>query len=229
MNSYTLSFLTTDQWLLEKAAFAIKKSVAVPGYLGSEIDPFMCFLEKHDSGQKHLLFIQPYLPYLELCTGNKLRKLYDVELLFLGSFLPKEHIPLLQSNGIVAFISPDEINPECINKMVNDIWEKGYYANKHITIENWVTKPRYQKPTPMPNFTNREIQIISELCHGFIAGEIATKINTSTSNVRYIISNIKQKLSAKSDKEIIAICLANQWVVLERVKFNNQNNFIQNH
>jgi NarL family two-component system response regulator LiaR len=72
-----------------------------------------------------------------------------------------------------------------------------------------------QKPGLGPDLTERELQVLTLLVRGQSNSEIATQFNISLATVKYHLSNIFNKLGAKSRVEAVTIALKHNLVEKE--------------
>lgn len=203
----------------------LEKSGLDSGYLGSKNVELKNFIREHVD-KKHVVFLNPTKNYMNVSSPHNLKKLGNVWVIVLGPNLPTDLIGFLQEYQAVGFISFQEINLNSINEMMASISSKGYVANKHIPLEYWLNKMPYSFPRPKPDLTPGEDEVLRYLCHNFSVKEIAEMLDKKEPAIRAHITNLREKLHAKSLLEIVVITMANMWVRIDPSLTSGENPFL---
>ena len=103
---------------------------------------------------------------------------------------------------------------------------KGYVQNSHIPAEHWLNKKPHIFPRPRPELTNGEEEVLKFLCHNFTVKEISERIGKKEPAIRAHITNLREKLHAKSLLEIVIITMANTWVKIDPRLTSGKNPFL---
>jgi DNA-binding CsgD family transcriptional regulator len=214
MPTTLLSILSAHSETLCKVSELISATNVKEGYRGNKNIELKEFILGADH-VKHIVFLKPSKNFMTVSSPNNLRKLGDVEVVILGVELPKDLIGFLQDSHISGFINPDQIDEPTFQKLIGDIEQKGYFANEHIPFEYWVNKSPHSFPRPKPALTAGEERVLQLLCHNFSVKEICIKLEKNEPAIRAHITNIREKLGAKSLLEMVVITMANMWIVID--------------
>jgi DNA-binding CsgD family transcriptional regulator len=152
---------------------------------------------------------------MNVSSPDNLKKVGIVDVVILGAELPIDLIGFVQEYKIAGFISPEELTEASIIKMLLDIEDHGYFANQHIPANYWINKLPYKFPRRKPVLTPLEEQVLKLLCHNLTVKEISVALGKNEPAIRAHISNLREKLFAKSLLEIVVIAMANMWVKID--------------
>lgn len=192
----------------------IKKSKYTTGYLGVGNTEFQEFIRTKPNN-KHLLFLKPSKNLISLTNAKTVKKWGDVNVVILGTVLPKDLISFVLENEISAFVNPKTLTANHIIEITSAITEKGYFANKNIPEGFWLDKKPHVFPRPKPFLTITEEEVLKLLCHNFTVKEISVKLDKNEPAIRAHIANLREKLYAKSLLEIVVITMANMWITID--------------
>jgi len=92
---------------------------------------------------------------------------------------------------------------------LNSIYTKSStYAKKLSHITNAYKRAHAPEQQQQTNLSRREVEVLSDLCHGLTRDEIADNRNLSVNTVKTILQNIYVKLGAANSKDAIHIAIS---------------------
>lgn len=116
--------------------------------------------------------------------------------------------------GANGFLVKDD-SIDLMEKAILDVFEKDFFSTKKIlqAFAKYEGKLLfYDKGKAVPKFTQKEIEILSLICHEYSAKEIANKIGLSPRTVEWHRINIIKKTHSKSTAGIVFYAVKNHLV-----------------
>ena len=226
MINTVISCITTDITTQNQLLTKINTSPFPLGIKTTSFSKFIHFAKQNQS-VKHILFYQPYSHSYDFISPLNLKKYADIYTVLITSQTQKGFSLMIQRFGFHGLITKDGLYHFDLHQNVTSLLEFGFLKNAIRSEKQWVTEKSNVVPTIMPPFTTRQIEVIYLMTHGYDGNGIAKKLSTSTSNIRNIISAIKDILNCTTEKQIITICLANFWVTIHPNKFVCTHQFLK--
>lgn len=214
MSSTYLSILSADTNVRQLMNKLVDDTQFFKGYVGEDNSGLQDFIREQQE-VKHVLFLKPAKDYMTTSSPINLKKLGDVDVVVLGKDLPKDLIGFVQEYKTAGFVNPFEIKAHHIIEIIDAIQQNGFYANEHIPNEYWAKSTPYVFPRPRPDLTIGEEEVLRLLCHNFSVKEICDKLDKKEPAIRAHITNLREKLYAKSLLEIVVITMANMWIKID--------------
>lgn len=224
MSTY-LSILSTDTKTVQLLDGLFQKTQLFLGYTGSNSEGLNQFIKKYLS-EDHLLFMKPTKEFLDSSSPQSLKKLGNVEVIILGNELPNDLIGFIQENKISGFVNPKELTVDSIIQIDKATKDFGYFANEHIPQEYWTNRKPHIFPRPKPKFTTLEEEVLRLLCHNYSVKEICEHLSKNEPAVRAHITNIREKLMARTLMEVVIIAMANMWIPIDSDMTSSKSPFL---
>ncbi len=185
------------------------------GYIGESDILLENFIDTHPNS-RHIVLVEVSFRIFDTISALELMKSPQVYLVALGLSLPIDQIAFLQKSNIKGFVSKQNITQKDCEFIVNQIAQKGYVPNQFISESQWKNKPKHSYPRLMPHLNEREIEILTLLCHGKTGVEIAQIVHTSEANIRKICQKLREIIGVRSNTEIVIVCISNGWIVVNQ-------------
>ena len=222
-----LSILIDDTWLTNKLSHSVLLTNYVLGYVGDNENSLVEYL-LNDDLKDHILFIRPSDKFLFAFNETYLRSLCKIDVIIIGPPLAHEQIALIQSSSISGYITTNDINRELILDIIQQLYKNGFYVNEQIPLKYWLNRPKKRQIIPSPKFTKREKEILTWICHDHSSSEIASFLQTGTSNIRNHVARLKKKTYTKSSNALIALSVKSEWVKITPENFQSHSPFLRN-
>lgn len=220
-----LSVISENSEELNTLEAVFRNSQLDTGYVGSKNLGLKELIHKY-ALKKHLVFMRPSKKFMNVSSPKNLNKIADVSVIILGEELPEDLIGFLIEYDAMGFINPSDVSVAGIHEMLECIEKKGYVENAHIPAEHWLNKKPHIFPRPRPELTNGEEEVLRLLCHNFTVKEISDRLEKKEPAIRAHITNLREKLHAKSLLEIVIITMANTWVKIDPRLTSGKNPFL---
>ncbi|MGZ3900991.1 MAG: response regulator [Bacteroidia bacterium] len=140
----------------------------------------------------------------------------DIKVIMLSMHSGPHFISELMSRGARAFI-PKDCDPDSLFAAIHTVHKEGYYFDKTISEAMLRGLQREKSINPLLNelsLSEREIEILKELCQGKTNKEIADTLKITSSTVDYHRSNIYKKTQSKNITDLLKYAIRNGLVLL---------------
>ncbi len=112
-------------------------------------------------------------------------------------------------NGAAGYLSKDASFEEIKDSVVSALRGEQYIAKN---LRPQIIKSYFQKESLAIKLTNREKEVLREICKGLTMKEIASNLNISIHTVKYHYQNLLDKFSLKRSKELIVFAVQNGYI-----------------
>lgn len=129
----------------------------------------------------------------------------NIKIIILTSFDDKEILKNALEAGVEGFLPKEAISEELI-EAINCVLDGQNYLGKNTSFNsiNYAFKKNSKKTELL---TKTELKIFLLICKGFLSNQIANTLNISVHTVETHKSNIKNKLSIKTDIDYMRIAI----------------------
>ena len=141
--------------------------------------------------------------------AHRLRREYPaVKILVISNEDTKDTVSALLEEGVDGFVSKQMGSVDEITHAIHSILDGyEYYGSDISTLIYQIYISKKKNITETPEFSPREKEIIELCSNGFIAKEIADKLNISVNTVHNHKNNIFQKLNINNTMEMVQYAL----------------------
>jgi DNA-binding NarL/FixJ family response regulator len=142
---------------------------------------------------------------------SKIRKLYpDIKVIILTMEDDEQYILHLISEGVNGYLLKNA-EPDEMEKAILKVVENGYYFSENIStlVVKGMVKGDVSEAIPVPDFNERELQVLELICKEFTATEIAEKLNLSARTVEGYRQKLIEKAGVKNVAGLVIFAVKN--------------------
>lgn len=162
----------------------------------------LVLLEKVSLLEPDIVLLDLRMPEMD---GHEVLKIFSkkypkIKTIILSSDYSEFYVANVIINGASAYIAKNRAIDEVI-KAINAVYNDGYYFNELISQQILEVLHSQKKIYYLINdkkFSEREIQVIQELCKDITPSKIAENLNISENTVQYHKNNIKKKTESET-------------------------------
>jgi len=148
-------------------------------------------------------------------TAKALEILPDLKIIAFSMFSDEEYYYKMIDRGVKGFILKtsgiNELETAIQNVMLGDT----YFSNELLRkIINNFGRPNSNKTGTVDNLTEREIEVLQQICLGLSTDQIAEKLFISPKTVKSHKSNLLEKTVCKNTPALILYAIKNKLVEL---------------
>ena len=148
-------------------------------------------------------------------TEKALELIPDLKIIAFSMFSDEEYYYKMIDRGVKGFI----LKTSGINELENAINKvmagESYFSNELLRkIINNFGRSTYPKPSVQDNLTEREIEVLQQICLGLSTEEIAEKLFISPKTVKSHKSKLLEKTACKNTPLLILFAIKNKIVQL---------------
>ncbi|MDD4992993.1 MAG: response regulator transcription factor [Paludibacter sp.] len=148
-------------------------------------------------------------------TKKAIELIPDIKIIALTMFGDEEYYYKMIDLGVKGFILKSTGIAE-IEKAIRDVMQgESYFSNELLRkiIMNF-SRNNEQKKNDPKNLTEREIEVLQQICLGSTTDEIAQKLNISPKTVKSHRANLLEKTACKNTATLILFALRNKIIDL---------------
>lgn len=148
-------------------------------------------------------------------TKKAIELMPDIKIIALTMFGDEEYYYKMIDLGVKGFILKSTGIAE-IEKAIRDVMQgESYFSNELLRkiIMNF-SRNNEQKKNDTKNLTEREIEVLQQICLGSTTDEIAQKLNISPKTVKSHRANLLEKTACKNTATLILFALRNKIIDL---------------
>ena len=148
-------------------------------------------------------------------TQKAIELIPDIKIIALTMFGDEEYYYKMIDLGVKGFILKSTGIAE-LEKAITDVMQgESYFSNELLRkiIMNF-SRSNEQKKNDNKNLTEREIEVLQQICVGSTTDEIAEKLNISPKTVKSHRSNLLEKTACKNTATLILFALRNKIIDL---------------
>jgi len=154
----------------------------------------------------------PHMNGLE-ATEKALELMPELKIIAFSMFSDEEYYYKMIDRGVKGFILKTSGINELENAIKNVMSGDTYFSNELLRkIINNFGHSNSNKPTLQDNLTDREIEILQQICLGLSTDEIAEKLFISPKTVKSHKSNLLEKTVCKNTPALILFAIKNKIV-----------------
>lgn len=166
----------------------------------------------------HVILLDLKMPVMDGIEAFKhIRSLYpDIMVIIITMEDDKQYIIHMVNEGVNGYLlknaDPDEVETAIVN-----VIEKGFYFPKNISdvvMQNF-TKREKSDNILIPDFTERELEMLELICREYSAVEIAEKLSISVRTTEGYRQKILEKSGAKNYAGLVLKAYKYNWVSLK--------------
>jgi DNA-binding NarL/FixJ family response regulator len=148
-------------------------------------------------------------------TEKAMELMPDLKIIAFSMFSDEEYYYKMIDRGVKGFILKTSGIKELENAIENVMSGDSYFSNELLRkIINNFGHSTNSKPTLQDNLTEREIEILQQICLGLSTEEIAEKLFISPKTVKSHKSNLLEKTVCKNTPALILFAIKNKIVEL---------------
>jgi len=146
-------------------------------------------------------------------TEKALEIMPDLKIIAFSMFSDEEYYYKMIDRGVKGFILKTSGINELENAIKNVMLGDTYFSNELLRkIINNIGRTGTTKTTPKDNLTEREVEILQQICLGLTTEEIAEKLFISPKTVKSHKSNLLEKTVCKNTPALILFAIKNKIV-----------------
>jgi len=154
----------------------------------------------------------PHMNGLE-ATEKAIEIMPDLKIIAFSMFSDEEYYYKMIDRGVKGFILKTSGINELENAIHNVMMGDSYFSNELLRkIINNFGRPNTTKQTALENLTDREIEVLQQICLGLSTEEIAEKLFISPKTVKSHKSNLLEKTVCKNTPSLILFTIKNKIV-----------------
>ena len=152
----------------------------------------------------------PHMNGLE-ATEKAIEIMPDLKIIAFSMFSDEEYYYKMIDRGVKGFILKTSGINELENAIHNVMMGDSYFSNELLRkIINNFGRPNTTKQTALENLTDREIEVLQQICLGLSTEEIAEKLFISPKTVKSHKSNLLEKTVCKNTPSLILFAIKNK-------------------
>jgi len=156
----------------------------------------------------------PHMNGLE-ATEKAMELMPDLKIIAFSMFSDEEYYYKMIDRGVKGFILKTSGINELETAIGNVMMGDSYFSNELLRkIINNFGHASASKPTSHDNLTEREVEILQQICLGLSTEEIAEKLYISPKTVKSHKSNLLEKTVCKNTPALILFAIKNKLVEL---------------
>ena len=179
---------------------------------GKELLELLKGMKKHPD----VILLDIQMPVMDGIEAHKqIRKKYPQQKVLIISMESDEQVMLhLISEGINGYLlknaDPEELEAAIISVLKNDF----YFPKDLSQMVLKGVKQRQVRLNSLPEFSERELEVLELLCKEYTASEIADKLDISTRTVEGYRRKLLEKTASKNVAGLVVFALKNKLVFL---------------
>lgn len=175
------------------------------------------FIELLSTQKPDLVLMDIDMPQMDgiAATKKALELVPDLKIIALTMFEDEEYYYKMIDVGVKGFILKSAGINE-LEKAIHDVMKgESYFSNELLRkiIVNF-NRQKTKIKSGHQDFTDREIEILQQMCLGLTTKEIANKLNISPKTVKSHRSNLLEKAACKNTPSLILFALKNKIIEL---------------
>jgi DNA-binding NarL/FixJ family response regulator len=148
-----------------------------------------------------------------VATEKAMELMPDLKIIAFSMFSDEEYYYKMIDRGVKGFILKTSGINELENAIQNVMLGESYFSNELLRkIINNFGRPTSNKTTVADSLTEREIEVLKEICLGLTTDEIADKLFISPKTVKSHKSNLLEKTVCKNTPSLILFAIKNKIV-----------------
>lgn len=144
----------------------------------------------------------------------------QMKLALYGSIHPGPLIKPLLRMGVCTYFVKDRLNTSELNEMIHEIVQHDFYYTDVVTREVVLSTWPLTDEGALPEFSDREEEVLTWVCRGKNRKQIADKLCLSEAAVKYHLQHIFEKAQVKTTQELLVTAIHLGW--LDGLKFRRR-------
>lgn len=181
----------------------------------SEASNGLALLKELESNLPDIIFMDINMPYVDGVEASRraLKKYPYLKIIALTTFLDDDYLEQMLMAGVEGYMLKSS-DIEEFEKAILKVYAGGNYFSDEIVAllsdKLNILRSRKARQMKLPEFTEREKEILELICKGFGNKEIATKIFLSTKTVEKHKSSLFQKTGVFNTVNLVIYCFKHQ-------------------
>ena len=206
--------IVDDHLIFRQGLKSILSSLNVANVIG-EASNGVEFIELLSELTPDLVLMDIDMPHMNGfdSTVMAIEKIPDLKIIALSMFSNEEYYYKMLDRGVKGFILKTCGVSELENAILNVMLGDSYFSNELLRIIiNNLGRSTDIKSIPAEKLTNREIEVLQQICLGLTNEEIAVKLDISPLTIKSHRSNLLEKTFCRNTPALILYAIKNKIV-----------------
>jgi len=175
------------------------------------------FIELLSHGKPDLVLMDIDMPQMNglEATQKALELIPDLKIIIVSMFGDEEYYYKMIETGVKGFVLKSSGISELEMAIKEVMSGESYFSNEILRkiIQNISTR-KTQKTIEIESLTEREIEVLNQICLGNTTEQIAKNLNISPKTVKTHRANLLEKTASKNTASLIIFALKNKFIDL---------------
>ncbi len=211
------SVFIVDDHLLFRNGFKLLLNNIANIHVEDEASNGIEFLEQLDANQPDLVFLDISMPLMDGCEAARraLIKYPHLKIIVLSMYGDESYYQTMVNIGVKGFLLKSSDFNEVRTAIDTIIAGDNYYSQELLVnlVQNF-QKTKKDSPHPNDELTDRELEILIDICNGLSNNEIADKLSISKRTVEKHRANVLQKTNCKNTANLVHHAIKNRLIKL---------------
>ena len=204
--------IVDDHLIFRQGLKSILSSLNVANVIG-EASNGVEFIELLSELTPDLVLMDIDMPHMNGfdTTVMAIERIPDLKIIALSMFCVEEYYYKMLDRGVKGFILKTCGINELENAILNVMMGETYFSNELLRqIINNLGRSSDVKSVPSEKLTNREIEVLQQICLGLTNEEIAAKLDISPLTIKSHRSNLLEKTGCRNTPALMLYALNNK-------------------
>lgn len=218
MKKYNI-VIADDHKLFRKGIIALLEDIDFIGEIGEASNgaELIDLLAKMNT-LPDVILLDLQMPVMDGVEAHqKIKKLYpEIKVIILTMEDDEQFILHLIGEGVNGYLLKNA-DPEEMEKAIIKVVENDYYFSDNISAMVLMNLKKKEKTEEIfiPDFKEKELQVLELICKEYSNGEIAKELNVSIRTAEGYRQKLVEKSGAKNIAGLVILALKNKWVTLK--------------
>jgi DNA-binding NarL/FixJ family response regulator len=204
--------IVDDHLIFRQGLKSILSSLNVANVIG-EASNGVEFIELLSELTPDLVLMDIDMPHMNGfdTTVMAIERIPDLKIIALSMFCVEEYYYKMLDRGVKGFILKTCGINELENAILNVMMGETYFSNELLRqIINNLGRSSDVKSVPSEKLTNREIEVLQQICLGLTNEEIAAKLDISPLTIKSHRSNLLEKTGCRNTPALMLYAIKNK-------------------
>jgi DNA-binding NarL/FixJ family response regulator len=204
--------IVDDHLIFRQGLKSILSSLNVANVIG-EASNGVEFIELLSELTPDLVLMDIDMPHMNGfdTTVMAIERIPDLKIIALSMFCVEEYYYKMLDRGVKGFILKTCGINELENAILNVMMGETYFSNELLRqIINNLGRSSDVKSVPSEKLTNREIEVLQQICLGLTNEEIASKLDISPLTIKSHRSNLLEKTGCRNTPALMLYAIKNK-------------------